>query len=189
MVLRSKPPNPLASSVLHTRPPPLDMCHRRPRPADRQVLWAPLNLHVLRLDSVNTVTSMYTCAYRCPRCQPLRPITRPPGLSVQVSCSSFTAPGPSARHVFTWLSPRRRPPPPSSTLPHHKPRDMSHNPTHTMVRSQTQHRSWIILTITHHNSNHKGTCQPCVRKLTSMLTCVLSVSVWDCSTPVFAALL
>jgi hypothetical protein len=31
MVLRPKPPNPLTSSVLHTRPPLLDTCHRRPR--------------------------------------------------------------------------------------------------------------------------------------------------------------
>jgi hypothetical protein len=37
MVLRPKPPNPLSSSVLHTHPPPLDMCHHCPRPADRQV--------------------------------------------------------------------------------------------------------------------------------------------------------
>ena len=38
MVLHPKPPNPLASSVLHTRPPLLDTCHRRPRPPGRQVI-------------------------------------------------------------------------------------------------------------------------------------------------------
>jgi hypothetical protein len=126
MVLRPKPPNPLASSVLYTRPPLLDTCHRHPRPASRQVLWAPLDLHVLRLDSVNTVTLMYTCACRCPRCQPPWPVTRPPSPSVQASRPSFTALGPSARHISTWPSPRRRPPPPSSTPVQHKPRDMLH---------------------------------------------------------------
>jgi hypothetical protein len=111
MVLKPKPPNPLGSSVLHTRPPPLDTGHHRPRPAGRWVLWAPLDLHVLRLDSVNTVTLMYTCACRYPRCQPPRLVTRPPGPSVQASCPPFTAPDLSARHVSTWPSPRRRPPP------------------------------------------------------------------------------
>ena len=38
VVLWLKPPNPLASSVLHTHPPLLDTCHRRPRPLGRQVL-------------------------------------------------------------------------------------------------------------------------------------------------------
>jgi hypothetical protein len=126
MVLRPKPPNPLASSVLYTCPPPLEMCHHHPRLAGRQVLWAPLNLYVLRLDSVNTVTPMYTCACRCPRSQPPRLVTRPPCPSVQASRPPFTTLGPSARHVSTWPSPHRQPPPPSSTPTQHKPRDMSH---------------------------------------------------------------
>jgi hypothetical protein len=77
MVLRPKPPNSLVSSVLRTRSPLLDTCRRRPRPAGRQVLWASLDLHVLRLDSVNTLTPMYTYACRCPRCQPPWLVTRP----------------------------------------------------------------------------------------------------------------
>jgi len=118
--------------------------------------WAPLNSHIRRLDSVNTVTPMYTCTCRCPRCQPPRLVTRPPGPSVQASRPSFTAPGPSARHVPTWPSPCRRPPPPSSTPAHHKPRDMLHNPTHAMVSSQTQPKTRVTLTITHHKSEPQG---------------------------------
>jgi hypothetical protein len=95
--------------------------------------WAPLDSNVRRLDSVNTVTSMYTCACRCLRCQPPQLVTRPPSPLVQASRLFFTALGPSARHVSTWPSPRGRPPSPSSTPAHHKPRDMSHNPTHAMV--------------------------------------------------------
>jgi hypothetical protein len=126
MVSRPKPPNPLASSVLHTRPPPLDMCHRRSRPAGHQVLWASLDLHVLYLDLVNTVTPKYTWACWCPRCQPPRLVTRPPGPSVQASCPPFTAPSLSARHVPTWPSLCYWPPPSSFTPAQHKPKDMSH---------------------------------------------------------------
>jgi hypothetical protein len=114
-VLRPKPPNLLMSSVLHMHPPPLDTCHHRPWPPGRLVLWAPINLHILRLDSINMVTPMYTCACRCPRCQPPWLVTWPPSLSVQASRPPFTTLGPSARHISTWPSPRRRPPPPTST--------------------------------------------------------------------------
>jgi hypothetical protein len=71
--------------------------------------------------------------------------------------SPSSARAPSARHVSTWPSPRHRPPHLSFTPAHHKPRDRSHKPTHAMVRSQTQLRSWITLTITHHKTNYKGT--------------------------------
>jgi hypothetical protein len=40
-VQTTKPP---VSSILHTRPPPLDTCHRRPRSAVRQVLLSPARL-------------------------------------------------------------------------------------------------------------------------------------------------
>jgi hypothetical protein len=127
--------------------------------------WAPLDSHIHCLDSVNTVTPMYTCACRCPRYQPPRLVTRHPGLSVQASYPSFTAPGLSAQHVPTWPSPRRRPPPPSSTPIHHKPRDMSHNPTHAMVSHKLNlgcGSRWQSL-IT--KMNYKSTYQPCIRNL------------------------
>jgi hypothetical protein len=101
MVLWPKLPNPLASSVLHTRTSPLDTCHRHPRSTGCHVLRAPLDLHVLRIDSVNMVTPMYTCTCRCPRCEPPRLVTRPPGPSVQASHPSFNTPSPSARHIST----------------------------------------------------------------------------------------
>jgi hypothetical protein len=62
---------------------------------------APLDSHARCLDSVNTVTPMYTCACRYPRCQPPRLVTRPSGLSVQASRLPFTTPGPSTQHVST----------------------------------------------------------------------------------------
>jgi hypothetical protein len=43
---------------------------------------------------------MSSCTCRCPKCQPLRLVTRPLGPSVQASRPSFTAPGPSTRHVL-----------------------------------------------------------------------------------------
>ena len=69
---------------------------------------------------------------------------------------TFTAPNPSAQHVPTWPLPRRRPLPPSSTLTHHKLRDMLQNPTHAMVSSQTQPKTRITLIITHHKSEPQG---------------------------------
>ena len=78
-VLRPKPKNrppggfeaqpikPPASSILHTRPsflrnvsPPSSTARPPSLPEP------PLDLHVCHLDSINTVTPMYTCACRCP---------------------------------------------------------------------------------------------------------------------------
>jgi hypothetical protein len=162
MVLRPKPPNPLTSSVLHTRLPPLDTCHRRPRPAVRQVLLSPARLahppywlgqhgysHVHLRSSMSQMSATVA--------------GHPASWSLgQASRPSFTAPGPSARYVPTWPSPGRQPPPPSSTTAHHKARDMSHNPTHTMVSHQLnlgRGSRWQSL-IT--KTNHKSTYQPFV---------------------------
>jgi hypothetical protein len=46
---------------------------------------------------------MSSCTCLCPKCQPLQLVTRPLGPSVQASCPSFTAPGPSARHILLDL--------------------------------------------------------------------------------------
>ena len=153
----AQPTKPSASSVLHTRPRHTTCVSAvldRPGAKSSEL---PLDSHVCRLDSVNTVTPPCTLALvDVPRCQPPQLVTRPPGPSVQASRPSFTTPGPSARHVPTCPSPHRRPPHPSSTPAHHKPRDMLHNPTHAMVSSQTQPKTRITLTITHHKP------EPCV---------------------------
>ena len=66
-----------------------------------------LDLHVHRLDSVNMVTPPCTLALvNVPRCQPPWLVLRRSSPSVQASRPSFTAPGPSARHVPTCPSPR-----------------------------------------------------------------------------------
>jgi hypothetical protein len=164
MVLRLKPLNPLASSVLHTRPPPLDTCHRRPRPAGHQVLWAPLNLHVLRLDSVNKITPMYTCACLCLRCHPPRLVTRPSGPSVQASHPPF--------HHSRFIGMTRLyltfTPPSTTVFELHTcttqaKRYVAHIAFAMVGLITTQPSSWITLTITHHKTKHKGTFQPCVR--------------------------
>jgi hypothetical protein len=156
MVLRPRPPN-HPQVVLHMLPSQHDMCHLCPRPLGHQVFQSSLDLHVCHLDSVNMVTPPCTLALvGVPRCQTLRLVTQPPSLSVQASRPSFTAPRPSARHVPTWPSPHRRPLPSSSNPAHHKPRDMLHNLTHIMVSSQTQPKTWISLTITHHKFEPQG---------------------------------
>jgi hypothetical protein len=134
----------------HTCPPPLDTCHRHPQSAGHQVLWASLDLYVLRLDSVNTVTPMYTCACRCPRCQPPQLVTRSPGLSIQASRSPFTALSPSTRHVSTWPSPRRRSPPPSST-PAQYSQETCH--THSFCHGRVSHHSTFFVD---HVDNHSS---------------------------------
>jgi len=104
-------PSPGGFEAQPTKPPRVAYSIRVPRHSTRvtSVLNCPgakssrasLDLHVSHLDSVNMVTPMYTCACRCPRCQPPRLVTRPPGPSVQASRPSFTTPGPSARHGTT----------------------------------------------------------------------------------------
>jgi hypothetical protein len=150
-----KPPT---SSVLHTRSPQLDVCHLRPRPPGHQVfesLRSTCTSTVLTR-STQSLLHVHLCLLMSPKCQPPRLITWPPGPSVQASRPSFTATGPSAWHVPTWPSAHHRPPPPSSTPTHHKPRDMLHNPTHAMVSSQTQPKTQITLTISHHKSGPQG---------------------------------
>jgi len=128
-VLRPKPTKPAASSVLIRSSTTWHVSLSSSIGRPTKSFWASLDSHVRRLDLVNTVTPMYTCAHRCPRCQPLRLVTRPPGLSVQASRPLFIALGPSVWHVSTWPSLRRRPPPLSSTPAHHEQRDMLHDPT------------------------------------------------------------
>jgi hypothetical protein len=100
--------------------------------------WAPLDSHVRRLDSVNTVTPMYTCACRCPQMSATA-ASHLASWSLGLSLTSVLHRSWSIGTArLPWPSPRRRPPPPSSTPAHHKPRDMSHNPTHAMIRSHTQ---------------------------------------------------
>jgi hypothetical protein len=160
-------PSPSGFEAQSTKPPRVAYSIRVPRHStrvtavlDRPVAKSsepPLNSHVRHLDSVNTVTPPCTLALvDVPKCQPPQLVTWPPGPSVQALCPSFTAPGPSAWHVPTWPSPRRRPPSPSSTPAHHKSRDMLHDPTHAMVNSQTQPKTRITLAITYHRSEPQG---------------------------------
>jgi hypothetical protein len=100
MVLRLKPPNPLMSSVLHMRPPPLDTCHRRPRPAGTpsplslaRPARSPSRLGQHRHSHVFLHLSMSATAASHPAS----------GSSVQASRPSFTALGLSARHVLLDL--------------------------------------------------------------------------------------
>jgi hypothetical protein len=103
------------------------------RSAVHQVLLSPARLARLPSWLGEHVHSHVYLRLSISRCQPPWLVTRPPGPSVQASHSSFTAPGLLARYVPTWPSPRHRPPSPSSTPAHHKPKDMSHSPTHTIV--------------------------------------------------------
>ena len=134
-----------------------------------------------------------TCTLACwyPKCQP--PMVSLSGHldpSVQASRSSFTAPSPSAWHISTWPSPYPWPPlwPRSlrwknkpkhcsgcfvvrekhcSTLAHQHSQVTCCTYTHIMVslRSPKLTKADHLLTITHHNSTHKGTYQPYVRNL------------------------
>jgi hypothetical protein len=114
---------PLASSVLHTRLPPMVLRTKPPNPRCRRVsdlppsmthlpssLTRPTSLcqvpqrHRLHLDLADIVfITMYTYTRRCPKCQPSRLVTRPLGPSVQVSRPPFTTPSSSAWHVLLDL--------------------------------------------------------------------------------------
>jgi hypothetical protein len=134
MVLRPKPSNRSASSVLHTRPPPFDVCH----------------LHV------NTVTSIssYTC--RCPKCQPPRQAIWPPGPSVQASRLSFTPPV----HQHNTSSLTFTSPSATASMLHtcttQAKRHVAHKAFAKVGLVTTQPTSWITLTITHHKTNTQG---------------------------------
>jgi hypothetical protein len=126
MVLRPKPPNPLMSSVLHTCPPPLDTCHRRPRPAGtpsplslawptRPSSWLGQHRHShvflhLSMPQVSATVASH-------------PVSGSLGLSLMSVLHRSQSIG-MARPP--WPSPRRRPPHLSSTPTQHKPKDMSH---------------------------------------------------------------
>ena len=58
-VLRPKPAKPAAGSVLHTRPPPLNMCHHRPRPA------SPPSLCKLRLTRTSAILTWSIWSLPC----------------------------------------------------------------------------------------------------------------------------
>jgi hypothetical protein len=119
MVLRPKPSNRSASSVLHTRP-------------------------------------MSSRACRCPKCQPPRLATRPPGPSVQASRPSFTPP--VHRHGTSSLTFTL----PSSTASvlhtctTQAKRHVAHKAFAKVGLVTTQPTSWITLTITHHKTNTQG---------------------------------
>ena len=66
--LDSKPTKLSASSILHTRPPPLNACHRRRRSVGHQVLQSPARF--TRLPSLldqHGHSSVYTYACQCPQ--------------------------------------------------------------------------------------------------------------------------
>jgi hypothetical protein len=103
-------------------------------------------------------SSMYICACRCPQVS-ATVASHPVSWSLGPSLTSVLHRSGSintARHVPTWPLPHHRPSSPSSTHAHHKPRDMLHNPTHAMVSSQTQPKTQITFTITHHKSEPQG---------------------------------
>jgi hypothetical protein len=58
MLLRPKPPNPLASSVFHTHPLPRRVSPPSLTCQHAKSSWASLNPHVHHLDAVNTITPM-----------------------------------------------------------------------------------------------------------------------------------
>lgn len=69
---------------------------------------------------------------------------------------SFTASNPSSRtHLHCW------PPPLGFTYAHYISRDMLHKYNHVLVSSHGP-KTLHLLTITHHNPNHKNTYQPCI---------------------------
>jgi hypothetical protein len=99
---------------------------------------------------------MSSRAYRCPKCQPPRLATRPPGPSVQVSRMSFTPP--VHRHgtsSLTFTSPSA-----TASVLHtcttQAKRHVAHKAFAKVWLVTTQPTSWITLTITHHKMNTQG---------------------------------
>jgi hypothetical protein len=101
MVLRTKPPNPRCGRVSDLPPSTTPSPSSLTRPTGlRQVP----RRHRLHLDLANAVfITIYTCTYRCPKCQSPRLVTRLLGPSVQASRPPFITPSPSARHVLLNL--------------------------------------------------------------------------------------
>jgi hypothetical protein len=158
MVLRPKPPNPLTSSILHMRPSPLDTCHRRPRPAGRQVLRAPARLacppswlgqhghsHVhLRL----SMSQMSATMAGLPASWSLGPsLTSVLHHSRSISTArlylTFTLSSTTASKLHTCTTQAKR--------------HVAHISFAMVELVTTQPSSWITLIITHHKTKHKGT--------------------------------
>jgi hypothetical protein len=153
MILRTKPLNPRCRHVSDLPP------SMTPTPSS---LTQPTSLrqvprcHRLHLDLADTVfITMYTCTRRCPKCQPPWLVTRPLGPSVQASCTPFTTPGPSARHVLLDLhltvNYRLRAP--------HLHTMSQDTCTHSFRHGRVSHHSTYFvdhMTITHHTTNTQG---------------------------------
>jgi hypothetical protein len=158
----TKPP---ASSVLHTHPP------------TRHVSLPSLTAHPPsppkpRSTRTSTVLTQPTWSLLCTLAQLRLSMSQmlattaghPASLSLSLSLTSvlhhFRSIG-TARPYLTFTSPSIT----AFELQTCTPPAKRHNPTHAMVSSPTQPRSWITLTITYHKMNYKGTYQPCVCKL------------------------
>jgi hypothetical protein len=105
--------------------------------------------------STSSSSPMYTCTCRCPRCQPPRLVTRPPGPSVQASRPSFTAPSPSTQHILLDLH---------LTIDHRIRAPHLHNTsqetcrTHSFCHGRVSHHSTYFMDhIGNHSSQNKHT--------------------------------
>jgi hypothetical protein len=113
--------------------------------------------HRLHLDLADTVfITMYTCTRQCPKCQPLRLVTRP--LVPRSKPHVRPSPLPVRRHgtsSLTFTSPSTT----ASVLHTCTPRAKRHAAriAFAMVGLvTTQPTSWITLIITHHKTNTQG---------------------------------
>jgi hypothetical protein len=105
---------------------------------------------------VNTVTPMSSHACRCPKCQPARLATRPPGPLVQASRPSFTP----QVHRYGTSSLTFTSPSATISVLHtcttQAKRHVAHKAFAKVGLITTQPTSWITLTITHHKTNTQG---------------------------------
>jgi hypothetical protein len=134
MVLRPKPSNCSASSVLHTRPPPSDVCHLHGQHG---------HSHVFSRLSMSQVSAIAA--------------SHPAFGSLGPSLTSVLHPsGPSAWHVLLDLhlvvGYRLRAP----HLHNTSQETVAHKAFVKVGLVTTQHTSWITLTITHHKTNTQG---------------------------------
>jgi hypothetical protein len=155
--LRPKPPNPLVSSVLHTRPPPLNTCHRHPRPAGTP---SPLSLarlacppsslgqhchsHVFLHLSMSQVsaTAAGHLAFWSLGPSLTSVLHRSRSIGTARLYLTFSSPSTTASELHTYTTQAKR--------------HVAHLAFAMVGLVTTQPISWITLTITHHKTNTQG---------------------------------
>jgi hypothetical protein len=135
MVLRPKPSNCSASSVLHTRPPPSDTCHLHGQHG---------NSHVFSRLSISQVSAS---AASHPTSWSLGPsltfvLHRSRSIGTARLYLTFSSPSTTASVLHT-CTPRAK-------------RHVAHKAFAKVGLVTTQPTSWITLTITHHKTNTQG---------------------------------